>query len=269
MRVVLFAPTSTSLYSCLIAHELHRQPGVDLAAIYIRRLWSYKRIRTDLRREGSRLLQKIYEKLIVPPILADGVEQTPLVDLAMALGLEFTSLATFCQKHGIQCHKVYDFNSASSEGALQELSPDLIVFTGGGLIRRNILEIPGLGVLNCHSGLLPRYRGMDTLEWAILEAMEALPQVGLTLHFMDSGVDTGPILRRHIEELRPGDTLDSVRKRLEPAMVRLVSTGVHGLQRGELEAEVQELSAGRQYFVIHPRLAAQAALKLSQGAGAS
>jgi methionyl-tRNA formyltransferase len=269
MRVVLFAPTPTSLYSRLVAHELHRQSGVDLVAIYIRRLWSYKRIQTDLRREGPRLLQKIYEKLIVSPIAADRAKQTPLVNLAIALGLEFTNLVNFCQKNGVLCHKVYDFNSASSEAGLKELSPDLIVFTGGGLIRRNILEIPDLGVLNCHSGLLPRYRGMDTLEWAILEAKETLPQVGLTLHFMDSGVDTGSILRRHIEELRPGETLDTVRKRLEPEMVRLISTGVHDLQRGELEAEAQEHSAGRQYFVIHPRLAAQAALKLSQSAGAS
>jgi methionyl-tRNA formyltransferase len=269
MRVVLFAPTSSSLYSRLVTHELHRQREVDLVAIYIRRLWSYKRIRVDLRREGPRLLQKVYEKLIIAKISPDTEVQSPLDEMAKALGLDFTNLASFCHKNGIPAYKVYDFNCVSSEAALKALSPDLIVFTGGGLIRRNVLEIPRLGVLNCHSGLLPRYRGMDTLEWAILEARGALPQVGLTLHFMDSGVDTGPILRRHIEELRPGESLESVRKRLEPEMVRLVRAGVSDLLRGDLEPGVQERSAGRQYFVIHPRLKAQAASKLSRGAGAS
>ncbi|TFH32782.1 MAG: hypothetical protein E4G99_12330 [Anaerolineales bacterium] len=264
MRVVLFAPTSSSLYSRLVAHELQRQAAVDLVGIFVRRLWSYKRIRTDLRREGPRLLQKIYSKLILPEKAAIGQEQDPMRALAVELGLDFKDLAVCSQRNGISYREVLDFNAPACQSALEGLSPDLIVFTGGGLIRKNILGIPTLGVLNCHSGLLPRYRGMDTLEWALLEADQAPPTVGLTLHFMDPGVDTGPILRQHLEDLKPGDTLDAVRRRLEPAMVRMVSRGVRELQSGELEAQAQERSAGQQYFVIHPRLQTRAALKLSR-----
>jgi methionyl-tRNA formyltransferase len=214
-----------------------------------------------LRREGPRLLQKIYAKLILPEDDADQGEY-PLVAIANERGLPFKNLAEFCQMNDIPLFNVNDFNAESSEASVKELKPDLIVFTGGGLIRKNILAIPELGVLNCHSGLLPRYRGMDTLEWTILEAQDTLPQVGLTLHFMDSGVDTGPILRRYMEELQPGGTLKTVRERLEPEMVRLIGEGVRDLQRGDLQAEVQKRSEGRQYFVIHPRLQARAAKKL-------
>ena len=50
MRVVLFAPTNRSLYSRLVARGLGQLDGVELVGIYVRRLWSRKRIRVDLRR---------------------------------------------------------------------------------------------------------------------------------------------------------------------------------------------------------------------------
>ncbi len=265
MRVVIFAPTNKSLYSRLVTQELHRQTGVDLLAVFVRTLWSLKRIRTDLRREGPRLLQKIYTKLILPDMTGLRDFERPLVAYANKIGLGVTNLADFCRKEGVSYRQVADFNAPSSSDALEKIAPDLIVFTGGGLIRKNILEIPTHGVLNCHSGLLPTYRGMDTLEWAILEARGTAPRVGLTLHFMDAGVDTGPIVRQHIEELRSGDTLDAVRERLEPQMVRLMAEGVRDLIRGELSPARQDKSAGRQYFVIHPRLQAKAETKLRDG----
>jgi methionyl-tRNA formyltransferase len=267
MRVVLFAPTSRSLYSRLVAHALIQEPGVDLVGIFVRRLWSYKRIRTDLGREGPRLLQKILTKLILTEVATADQAPSPIAVLADERGLDFNDLSRFCQRHGIAYRKLFDFNAPNSAVLLRALSPDLVVFTGGGLIRMNILQIPSLGVLNCHSGLLPRYRGMDTLEWTVLEPQGARPQVGLSLHYMDAGVDTGPILSRHVEELRPGDSLDAIRKRLEPAMVRLIVAGVHDLLGGELRSEPQERSAGRQYFVIHPRLQARAEYMLSQAWG--
>lgn len=268
MRVVMFAPTNRSLYSRLVAQALNRQVGVDLLAIFVRKLWSPKRIRADLRREGPRLLQKIYTKLILPEAADQQGGESPLLSYASKHGVDEKNLVDFSRRHAIAYHQVADFNALSSAAELEKLSPDLIVFTGGGLIRKNILDIPSHGVLNCHSGLLPRYRGMDTLEWTILEAKGKTPKVGLTLHLMDVGVDTGPILRQHIEALRPGDSLDSVRARLEPQMVQLMSEGVRDLASGELRATEQEKSAGRQYFVIHPRLQAKAEIKLRSGWGA-
>jgi methionyl-tRNA formyltransferase len=228
-------------------------------ATYIRRLWSIKRVRTDLRREGPRLLQKIYSKLILGE---HGDVEKPINLYAREVGLEDGDLLSLARRYDAAFQVVNDFNNDRCMQSLTNLEPDLIVFTGGGLIRKSILRIPRLGVINCHSGLLPRYRGMDTLEWALLESQTQLPEVGLTLHFMDRGVDTGPILRQHSEQLRLGDTLTGVRERLEPEMVRLMSQGVHDLAKGTLRAEPQDPAAGRQYFVIHPRLRERASLRL-------
>ena len=48
------------------------------------------------------------------------------------------------------------------------------------------------GVLNCHMGILPKYRGMDVVEWPFLENDRL--NVGITCHLMDKGIDTGDIL---------------------------------------------------------------------------
>ncbi len=263
MRVVLLAPTNRSLYSRLVARGLGELDGVALVGVYVRRLWSRKRIRVDLRREGPRLLQKVFNKLILPESEA-FTSEAPLAIMAEEQRLEERTLIAISRRMGIPCRQVGDFNSQRCESSLKSLAPDLIVFTGGGLIRKHILAIPTIGVLNCHSGLLPRYRGMDTLEWSILEAREGLPEVGLTLHLMDAGVDTGPILKHHYYRLSAGEQLSGVRQRLEPEMVRLMVDGVGSLQRGTLKGLAQKDSDGQQYYVIHPRLADKAAARLER-----
>jgi methionyl-tRNA formyltransferase len=113
-------------------------------------------------------------------------------------------------------------------------------------------------VLNCHSGWLPEYRGMDVIEWAVLQSKGKKPQVGLSLHYMDQGVDTGPILLQKKLALKKGDTFEAIRARLAPLMVQLVVDGVNRLRDGKIKPRQQLPDEGKQYFVMHPRLQAVA-----------
>jgi len=191
MRVVLFSPTGKSLYARMVLHLLAQEPGVEVAGVVIRGIWSWRRLRGDLRRDGPRLMRKIYAKLVLGERAYAPQDTDSLVWHLREAGLEGQSLKRICRARGIACISVRDLNSAKVETFLKARETDLVVFTGGGLIRRKILALPRLGVMNCHAGILPRYRGMDVVEWAILEA-QAEPETGLTLHFMDPGVDTGP-----------------------------------------------------------------------------
>jgi len=235
MRVVLFSPTGKSLYARMVLHLLAQEPGVEVAGVVIRGIWSWRRLRGDLRRDGPRLMRKIYAKLVLGERAYAPQDTDSLVWHLREAGLEGQSLKRICRARGIACISVRDLNSAKVETFLKARETDLVVFTGGGLIRRKILALPRLGVMNCHAGILPRYRGMDVVEWAILEA-QAEPETGLTLHFMDPGVDTGPFL---------------------------VLEGVRGLKDGRLQPIMQEPEDGRQYFVIHPRLRCAAERRLA------
>ena len=71
---------------------------------------------------------------------------------------------------------------------------------------------------------------------------------------MDRGVDTGPIILKRNLEIRSDDDLKSIRERLEVLMVALMIEGIHGLCDSSLHSVPQDLDAGRQYYVMHPRL---------------
>ena len=88
--------------------------------------------------------------------------------------------------------------------------------------------------------------------------------VGLTLHFMDPGVDTGPLLLQRRVGLRPGDTIASLRRRMEPQMVELMLEGLRGLGDGSVTPRPQLAADGRQYFVMHPRIKTCAERRLSE-----
>ncbi len=73
---------------------------------------------------------------------------------------------------------------------LREFAPDLVILLGADIVPAALLEIPRLGTINPHYGLLPRYRGMNVTEWSIYYD----DPVGVTVHAVDPGIDTGEIL---------------------------------------------------------------------------
>jgi folate-dependent phosphoribosylglycinamide formyltransferase PurN len=259
MKVALLAPTDRSLYSRLMAWRIHQTPDVELCAIVARNMWSWRRITGELRRDGPRLLDKVISNLILGERDHQSDSGPTLSGLAKEAGLPHSRLSSLAATLGVPFLLAPDHNHPSSEELLRAAQPDIIAFTGGGLIRKNILELSHRGVLNCHAGLLPRYRGMDVVEWAILEAGSQPPETGITLHFMDKGVDTGPIVLTRRIRPQPGDDLRSLRSRFLPAMSQLMLEGLIGLRDGRLEPTFQAPTDGRQYFVMHPRLQQAAA----------
>ena len=82
---------------------------------------------------------------------------------------------------------------------LREIAPDAILLAGADIVPPAVLEIPKLGTINGHYGLLPRYRGMNVTEWSIYHD----DPVGVSVHLVDSGIDTGPIVARsHCRSMR-------------------------------------------------------------------
>lgn len=79
----------------------------------------------------------------------------------------------------------------------------------GAILRAPVLSQPRIGFLNAHPGLLPEYRGVDPVCWSLHRGD---PQ-GATVHFMDEGIDTGPILLRRA--MGPASARDIVTLRLQ------------------------------------------------------
>jgi methionyl-tRNA formyltransferase len=138
--------------------------------------------------------------------------------------------------------EVADANEAECERLLKSLAPDLLVLGTSRILRPHILSIPRVGVLNPHPGLLPDYRGVDVIPWAIYNG----DPVGVTIHFVDRGIDTGDVVAQRRFEVRPGDTLASLRRRADAMLGELMARAVSQLvTSGHVERRSQQTGAGR------------------------
>ena len=75
---------------------------------------------------------------------------------------------------------------------LSDLKPDLgVVVAYGRLIKKEALAVPRFGFINVHFSLLPEYRGAAPVQWALIKGE---PVTGVTVFWLDEGMDTGPVL---------------------------------------------------------------------------
>lgn len=103
-------------------------------------------------------------------------------------------------------------NSPESLETLRRWKPDIIVVVAfGQFLRREVLELPPHGCINCHYSLLPRYRGASPVNAAIA-AGDKLS--GVSVIRMGEGMDDGPILRQSVEPIYPEDNTESLMDRL-------------------------------------------------------
>jgi len=95
---------------------------------------------------------------------------------------------------------------------IHALLPDVIVVMAyGQILPRDVLELPKVACLNLHASLLPRWRGAAPIQAAIAAGDS---QTGITVMYMDEGLDTGDILLHRKTKIRPEDTGESLHDRL-------------------------------------------------------
>ena len=122
---------------------------------------------------------------------------------------------------------------------IEALRPDVIVSTNWRTrVPAELLDLPRLGAVNVHDALLPRYAGFGAVNWAIRNGER---ETGLTVHFMDSELDTGPVIAQTSVPITPYDSANRVLENLvakyQPITLRaldLVEAGHRGRpQSGE------------------------------------
>src|SRR5437016_3686708 len=95
---------------------------------------------------------------------------------------------------------------------IQALAADVIVvFAYGQILPRAVLEIPKIACLNLHASLLPRWRGAAPIQAAIAAGDR---ETGMTVMYMDEGLDTGDILLQRKIDIATSETADSLHDRL-------------------------------------------------------
>ena len=113
--------------------------------------------------------------------------------------LETTAIAA-----GVECLTPKDVNASEAVARIEHHAPGLFLSVD----YTQILAVGTLDALSCpalnfHPSLLPRHRGVAPLIWALVEGDTT---TGLTVHHLDNGVDTGPVVSQHRLPIHPDDT---------------------------------------------------------------
>ncbi|GAA4361215.1 hypothetical protein GCM10023185_28130 [Hymenobacter saemangeumensis] len=127
----------------------------------------------------------------------------PGLELAAALGCPTAALPS----QGRQ-RREYDAEAAA---LLQQYRPDFIVLAGYMRILSPAFIQPFAGrILNIHPADTRQHQGLHAYEWAF---ENQLPETKITVHLVDEGLDTGPIILQETVDLRGASTLEEVERR--------------------------------------------------------
>jgi folate-dependent phosphoribosylglycinamide formyltransferase PurN len=131
---------------------------------------------------------------------------------------------------------------------MRRLAPDVVLVFGTGILRRPLIDAFEGRILNLHLGLSPYYRGAGTNFWPLVNREPEY--VGATVHYLDAGIDTGPIVAHVRPEIRREDGPHDIGNRTISAAADLLAEAAavhhhHGL------AMVPQAGAGRLYQRKH------------------
>ena len=148
-----------------------------------------------------------------------------------------------------------------SDSELKRLGADLaVVVAYGRILKPRTLSAAKHGFLNAHFSLLPRWRGAAPIAWAILRGDR---RSGVTLFWLDEGLDTGPVQRMAALDIRPEDDFMSLTGRLVELGVAEMRQALQDISEGRLRREPQSGEAAEA-----PKIPAEAArLDFSLAAG--
>src|SRR5438270_4956294 len=118
-----------------------------------------------------------------------------------------------------------------SVDTIRALKPDLIVVMAyGQILPRDVLEIPKAACLNLHASMLPRWRGAAPILAAIAAGDR---ETGITVMYMDEGLDTGDILLQKKIEIAPAETGGSLHDKLAQVAPEALAEAILLLDKGK------------------------------------
>jgi len=116
--------------------------------------------------------------------------------------------------------------------ALQSAKVDLVVLAGFmRVLKGDFLRAFEGRIVNIHPSLLPSFPGLEAWQQALDHGVRV---TGCTVHFVDAGVDCGPIIGQQTVPVLDADTPESLHQRLHAAEHELYPKCVAGLARGEI-----------------------------------
>jgi len=151
--------------------------------------------------------------------------------------LEGTAVKRSARAHQLP---VVEFGAGDRErvtrAVLGELPDAVVVVAFGHILREPLLSGPPLGCVNVHASLLPRWRGVSPVHYAV---MHGDAWSGVSIMRLDAGVDTGPLLAQEAVAVPPEETAGELADRLAGLGADLLVRTLRACSAGPLVAQPQ------------------------------
>jgi methionyl-tRNA formyltransferase len=165
------------------------------------------------------------------------------------------SLKQMAESYGIPITGTKNVNQSASVEVIRNLKPDLIVSIHfNQLIRKTVIQLAPIGVINIHPALLPKNRGTFPYFWSLVNGDT---ETGSTIHWIDSKFDTGDIILQKQIKISDNDTVTSLANRCARLGADLIVEAVKLIQAGNPPRIPQDDTQATYYSWPTPEAARQ------------
>ena len=178
-------------------------------------------------------------------ILADGFEVVGAYtqpDRPKGRGMKLTAspVKEVALEAGIPVFQPESFREDETVEELKALKPDICaVVAYGRILPQKVLDVPGLGCINIHASLLPKYRGSAPYQWAVLNGEK---ETGVTAMYLCREMDAGDMIDRVKTLIGENETAGELLDRLAVLGAELLSKTLTRFTQGKVPAQKQDES---------------------------
>ncbi len=177
------------------------------------------------------------EKIVNSKHQVVGVVTAPDKPRGRGLRLSESPVKEFSKEHHLQILNPENLKSDDFFHALEKLTPDLAVVVAFRILPERIFSLPGMGTINLHASLLPRYRGAAPINWAIINGET---KTGLTTFFIQKKVDTGDLILQKEIDILPEEDFGELHDRMAELGADLLLQTLDLVEKGEAQPTKQE-----------------------------
>jgi methionyl-tRNA formyltransferase len=159
-------------------------------------------------------------------------------------------LIKLAKKHRLSTYIPQNINSKTSFNKINKFKPDLLVLAGfSQILKTPIINLPKKGTINLHGGPLPQYRGASVLNWQIIQGERS---GGISIIFVDQGIDTGDIIAEAKFPILPTDTIKEVVNKTLKIFPPMLLKTIKQIDKDKVKRKVQNKQVGKYWKKRRP-----------------
>jgi methionyl-tRNA formyltransferase len=242
--VVLTSETPANIWLVNSLMSRHDVVGmvIERRPLALTREQKFERRRQLLRRHGLvRTLNKLLYNSLRSRLLAKAEGEAVRQDF-------FPGGTSPAYQRSVPTLAVENINDPAGARFIQSLTPAVLVVCGTTVLKPEIFSLAPKGAVNIHTGITPEYRSADPIFWALYCGEPG--KVGVTIHYVDRGIDTGPIIHQQSVPVYANDSLASIYVRCIRLGAELFSRALGRIEDGSIRTIQRTGVQGRSFRSI-------------------